>query len=334
MRGATLGRARTRLGRALSAFDHAGCRWTAIPLRPHAPSTHGPSSSRPEDRHAIGKQLSLTSWNIQASPSKLAERSELILDHILKGPKSSDTIVLQEVAPSVRQLLLDDPRVRSSFLTTDAEDNTAFKGVPFATMTLLSNERFVSPLSLTETDEGESESKGEGEREGGSMMVLDSVFRMTLPRRYGRDALCVNLRDPATPGAVMRLLNVHLDSLDSWFRRVLEMHLLDDLLREDGCSGGIIAGDVNAIHANDDTLANKHGLIDAWVALPRSRTGSNGGATWGVGVKREDGRKPRRLDKVVMLGLEPVEIEVLTPGLIDTGTPWSDHCGLRCTFTV
>ena len=56
----------------------------------------------------------------------------------------------------------------SSFLTTDAEDDTAFKGVPFATMTLLSKERFVSPLSLTEKDEGEG------------AMVLDGVFRMTL----------------------------------------------------------------------------------------------------------------------------------------------------------
>jgi len=33
-----------------------------------------------------------------------------------------------------------------------------------------------------------------------------------------------------------------------------------------------------------------------------------------MGVERKDGRKPRRLDKVVMLGLEPVEIEVLRPG--------------------
>ena len=196
-----------RLGRALSAFNPAGSRWAAIPLRPHAPSTtQGPSSTSSRaaaDRRAIGKQLCLTSWNIQASQPKLVGRSELILDHILKGPKSSDIIFLQEVAPSVRRSLLADPRVLSSFLTTDAEDDTAFKGVPFATMTLLSKERFVSPLSLTEKDEGEG------------AMVLDSVFRMTLPSRYGRDALCVDIRDPAAPGAVLRLLNVHLDSLDS-----------------------------------------------------------------------------------------------------------------------
>lgn len=201
-------------------------------------------------------------------------------------------------------------------------------------MTLLSKERFVSPLLLTEKDEGEGKGKGEGLGEGGSAMVLDSVFRMTLPSRYNRDALCVDIRDPAAPGAVLRLLNVHLDSLDSWFRRAFEMLLLDGVLREDGCSGGIIAGDFNAVHPNDDTLVDKHGLVDAWVALPQSRIGPDEGATWGVGVEREDGRKPRRLDKVVMLGLEPVEIEVLRPGVIDAGIPCSDHCGLRCTFTV
>lgn len=41
-------------------------------------------------------------------------------------------------------------------------------------------------------------------------MVLHSAFRMTLPRRYERGALCVNVCNPATPGNVLRLLNVHV----------------------------------------------------------------------------------------------------------------------------
>jgi tyrosyl-DNA phosphodiesterase 2 len=214
-------------------------------------------------------------------------------------------IFLQEVASSVRQFLLSDPRVRSSFLTTDAEDDTSFKGVPFATMTLLSSKRFGSPLL--------AEEKGEGEGEGGSNIVLDSVFRTRLPSRYKRDALCVNIAAPAVPGAILRLLNVHLDSLDSQFRRVLQMRVLAGLLREPGCSGGIIAGDFNAILPKDHTLVDKHELVDAWVALHGSTTGPDGGATWGVGVELEDGLKPGRLDKVVMLGLQPDEIEVLQP---------------------
>ena len=316
---------RIRVGRALSAFDHASHRWAAIPLRdPHDPITQRPSS-RPADAHAVGKQtLSLTSWNIQASKPRSVARSKLILDHIFKGLKFPDIILLQEVTSSARQSLLSDPRVRSSFLTTDAQDDTSFKGVPFATMTLLSSKRFCSPLL--------AEEKGEGE--GGFKMVLDSVFRTQLPSRYERDALCVNIAAPAAPGQVLRLFNVHLDSLDSQFRRALQMHVLAGLLREPGCSGGIIAGDFNAILPEDHALVDKHELVDAWVALHGSTTGPDGGATWGVGVELEDGLKPRRLDKVVMLGLQPDEIEVLQPGLIDAYTPLSDHCGLRCTFTI
>ena len=303
------------------AFDHASHRWAAIPLiDPHDSITQSSSSSRPADTHAVGKQtLSLASWNIQASQFRPVVRSELILDHILKGPRFPDIIFLQEVSPSVRRSLLSNPRVRSSFLTTDAEDDTSFKGVPFATMTLLSSKRFGSPLLA-------GEEKGEGE--GGSKMVLDSVFRKELPSRYKRDALCVNISTPAAPGQVLRLLNVHLDSFDSPFRRLVQMDVLARLLREPGCSGGIIAGGFNAI------LADEHKLVDAWVALHGSTTGPDGGATWRVGVELEDGFKPARLDKVVMLGLQPDEIEVLQPGLISTHLPWSDHCGLGCTFTI
>ena len=41
-----------------------------------------------------------------------------------------------------------------------------------------------------------------------------------------------------------------------------------------------------------------------------------------------------------MMGLKAEEMEVLRPGCIEVPkreesdeTPWSDHCGLRCTFT-
>ena len=112
------------------------------------------------------------------------------------------------------------------------------------------------------------------------------------------------------------------------------MYVLAGLLREPGCSGGIIAGDFNAIHPDDHTLVDNYELVDAWVALHGSTTGPDGGATWGVGVELKDGLKPGRLDKVVMLGMQPNEIKVLQPGLIDAYTPWSDHCGLRCTFTL
>jgi len=151
---------RPRLSRGLSAFDHTSHRWAAVSLW-HDPIAQRPSSHPAEAHAAVHKQaLSLTSWNIQASQSKPTACCELILDHILQGPKFPDIIHLQEVSSSARQFLLNDPRIRSNFLTTDAEDDTIFKGVPFATMMLLSSERFSSPLL--------SEEQGEREHEGGS----------------------------------------------------------------------------------------------------------------------------------------------------------------------
>ena len=314
---------RGRQSRALSAFDHASRLWSAIPLRnSYDPIIQRPSS-RPGNTHAVYKQtLSLTSWNIQAYLSRRVARTQLILDHILKGPKFPDIIFLQEVSSSIRHVLLNDPRIRSSFLTTDAEDDSSFKVVPFGTMTLLSSKRFGSPL-LAEEEEGKETSK----------MVLDSVFRMQLTSRYKRNALCVNIAAPGVPGSILRLLNVHLDPFDSQFIRFLQMDVLAGLLREPGCSGGIIAGDFNAVYPRDHKLIDEHELVDAWVALH----GPDGGTTWGhwgVPVEIEDEFEPGRLDKVVMLGLQPDEIEVLQPGLIGACTHWSEHCGLHCTFTI
>src|SRR5258708_18813248 len=87
---------RNRLHHALSSFNHVTHRWAAIPLHnPHDSITQRPSS-HPAD--AIGKQsLCLTSWNIQTWPITC---SKLILNHILKGPKFSDIIHLQQVTSS------------------------------------------------------------------------------------------------------------------------------------------------------------------------------------------------------------------------------------------
>ena len=157
---------------------------------------------------------------------------------------------------------------------------------------------------------------------------------MKLPSRYARDALCVGLASPLEPGTVLHFLNVHLDSLESFSWCFLQIEVLAGVLREPGCSGGIIVGDFNAVSPEDQVLLDKHELVDAWVAL-HGRTGS-GGATWGVGVELRDGLKPGRLDKFAMLNLKAEDMQVLQPGLIKIPrpsepplySPWSDHCGL------
>ncbi|KAF6748086.1 hypothetical protein DFP72DRAFT_820994 [Ephemerocybe angulata] len=168
----------------------------------------------------------------------------------------------------------------------------------------------------------------EGRGEGGIVikMEVDSVFHMGLPSRYRRDVLCVNIHHPAaTPDAILCLLNVHMDwSCDM---QQFQMLVLAGLLRGDPrCGGGVIAGNFNATHPSDHRLIDKYRLVDTWAVLHRS---DDGGATWSIYRQSE----PHRLDKVVLLGLQPNEIEVLRPGFIN-GTPWSDHCGLYCTFSI
>jgi tyrosyl-DNA phosphodiesterase 2 len=220
-------------------------------------------------------------------------------------------------------------------LVTDAEDETSFEDVPFATMALLSSARFVSDLGLQEGN------VDEGERERGERFMVGGVSRVTLPSNYGRDALSVDIIPQTAPGAVFRLINVHLDSLRDTLRyRTQQMEILANVLREPGCRGGIIAGDFNAISPEDDGLVDRNGMVDAWVALHGNA--DPGGATWGVGVERRDGLGPGRLDKVAMLGLKAMEMEVLRPGFIEVPRPggapleipWSDHCGLRCTLAI
>ncbi|KAF9515695.1 hypothetical protein BS47DRAFT_1341618 [Hydnum rufescens UP504] len=319
-----------RLSRTLSAFNHSTRTWAPIPLGNAQSQVRQRLSLTSRNLDTWTQKLSLTSWNIDAFSSRPVSRAKHILSHILDGSKSSDIIFLQEVTSDVWASLLDDARVRAAFLATDAKDQTLFEDVPFATMMLLSSGCFASGLDF--------QKEGDGIEGGGKL--LGYVSRMTLPSKYRRDALYVDIIPPTASGTVFRLINVHLDSLgDTLHYRAQQMEILANVLREPRCSGGIIAGDFNAISPEDDGLVDKNELVDAWVALHGT---DPDGATWGVGVERRDGLGPGRLDKVAMMGLKVEEMEVLRPGSIEVPrpgdksveVPWSDHCGLRCTFTI
>ncbi|KAF5329598.1 hypothetical protein D9619_009381 [Psilocybe cf. subviscida] len=105
------------------------------------------------------------------------------------------------------------------------------------------------------------------EDEGGRKLGLDNVFRTELPCRYQRDALCVDIVSPAAPGAEFRLLNIHLDSSDSRYKRYLQMRHLAGLLSEPRSSGGIIAGDCNTMLPEGHGFVDKRRHLDGWVTL-------------------------------------------------------------------
>ena len=317
--------ASNRVWRTLSAFNHSTHRW--VPRSPPSFSPRSVDISTPT--------LSLVSWNIDAFSPRPVARAKLILNHILEAPKFPDIIFLQEVTLGVRGSLLKDARVRNAFLVTDAEDQTSFEDVPFTAMTLLSSGRFSSGLDSQ---------KKEGDRiEGGGKLIPSGVSRIALPSKHGRDALSVDIIHPTAPDRVFRLINVHLDSLgDTLGYRAQQIEVLANILREAGCGSGIIAGDFNAMGPEDHALVDKNELVDAWVALHGTTDTATNQATWGVGVKPRDGLAPGRLDKVAMQGAKAEEVEIIRPGSIEMPTPaekslqipWSDHCGLRCTFTI
>ncbi|KFA71092.1 hypothetical protein S40288_04498 [Stachybotrys chartarum IBT 40288] len=327
-----------RLPRILSTFNPSTRRWVPVPSY---------SLQSPLAQPAKAVRLRLVTWNIDAFSPRTVARASAIVSHLLKDPSTrSDIIFLQEVTSNARDALLCDARIRADFLTTDAEDKTAFANVPFTTMTLLSKAFFVSNAS-----------------EGGA--VVGPVHRLKFPSQYGRDALCTDvflarrrIRSPQMLLAAeqcswqrLRLINVHLDSLGSTFRyRKEQMAIVASMLRQtvdcqaDGQHNvGLAAGDFNAMSPGDQELVVNNNLVDAWIRLYGDDTTKGDGMTWGF-EKRQGISHRKRLDRIAMTeGLEPLQIHVLRPGMITVPKPgqegdgeirWSDHSGLHFTFQL
>lgn len=179
---------------------------------------------------------------------------------------------------------------------------------------------------------------------------LGTVWRITYPSRFGRDALCCDIftsRDGQESYRI-RLINVHLDSLPIQpSRRPQQISIAASLLNSAG--RGIVAGDFNPVLPEDETLVTESGLHDAWL----STNDSEPGFTWGISGK--ESFPPARLDKIAMVGLLTQEVTLMHPVTIANPAtasqcldqtagkdqkghgearllPWSDHSGLRCLF--
>ncbi len=335
--------------RALSEFKPSTRRWVPISPPRCAPrqatqrQQRLPLTPNPPPRSKFS--LSLITQNLDAFSSRPIARARLLLESILREDlKRPDVIFLQEVTSDVHAAILANPTVREAFLVTDAQpqDQTAFEGVPFANVILLSRERFAFELE-SHTDEEVEASEGERKEQ----FALGPVSRVELPSKYARCALAVDIIPPSLSFSTLststspptdqtyRLINVHLDSLgDTLAYRTAQLEVLAGLLRAPGCAGGVIAGDFNAISTDDHPLLGRNGLVDAWEAL-HGEDGADG-ATWGVGVRRRGGLKAGRLDKVALVGVEVREMEVVSPPMMEESryVPCSDHCGLRVGLVV
>ncbi|KAL7919215.1 Endonuclease/exonuclease/phosphatase [Trichoderma austrokoningii] len=314
----------SRIARHLSCFNPSTCRWSPV-VSAHSLGTQILVKAPPPS------PFSLITWNADFLSGHAQRRAGGIIDSIFSSGAPPDILFLQEVRYDVRASLLGNRHIRDAFLTTDAEDDVAFEDDrPFATMAFLSKSRFAYG----------PESQEEEEEEGEGKFMVGPVFREELPSASGRDGLCLDVIPPTAPDTFIRLINVHLDSRDRISYRARQLEKLASALREPGCIGGLLAGDFNSISAEDHELIDENALEDAWLSL---YGGTNPDApTWSVGRRREAEFDPKRLDKVVMLGLKAKEMEILNPGFIHVPIPgglskqleWSDHSGLRCIFTV
>ncbi|EEU47561.1 uncharacterized protein NECHADRAFT_35874 [Fusarium vanettenii 77-13-4] len=281
--------------------------------------TSGPPRQASELGRNLDPKLRIVTWNVDAGAHFTESRLEAIVSHILCQKPVADIIFFQEVSRPALLHLLKDTRIRDSWFSTEA-DTTNWGGHIFATMMLVSKARF-GPSNKSM-----------------SVSALGPVWRVKFPSRFGRDALCSDIfvsspTDNSSQISRLRLINVHLDSLAlERSRRPEQLSIAAEMLRETG--KGLIAGDFNPVLPEDNTLVAYNGLVDAWTKVHDSEPGF----TWGV-----DGKQafpPGRLDKIAILGLQPHEIEVMHPGVIEKEefgvgqVPWSDHSGLRCTFEV
>ncbi|MCJ1469096.1 hypothetical protein MMC07_007729 [Pseudocyphellaria aurata] len=273
----------------------------------------------------VTSSFDIVSWNIDFASSQASPRCRSIIDRVLEHGVP-DVLCLQEVRSDVQNTILSNPIIREAFLTTNAEVD--LENQRYTTMTLLSRRRFAYALDPEEKVESSEK------------FTIGPVFREQLPTRSGRDGLCVDLIPPYAPDTFLRFMNVHLESCDAFDYRARQLGQVARLLHDSSCSGGLIVGDFNAISDEDDELVGANGLEDAWLTL-HGDTNADAAPTWNVGRTQDSIHAPRRLDKLVTVGVTATTMHVMHPGLIQAPKPggafdlipWSDHSGLRCTIS-
>lgn len=322
-------------------FDQETSKWTSSRT---SPALNDPSINEPAILLSHAPELRLLTWNIDAFGDKHESRINGILSEIQQmfaAGQVPDILFFQEVSRKSLAFLLQNDWVRKSWISSEADD-TNWADVPFATMTLLSRSQFGVTCN-PDTSDGKASSASLTTNNANNSFSLGSVWRVKYPSRFSRDALCCDIFWNST--ARIRLINVHLDSLPIQpSRRPRQLAIAADLLRTAGVSHGVIAGDWNPVMEEDKKLVQINGLADAWEHLHPDEDGF----TWGL-----DGKgapfPPARLDKIAILGLQPLWIRVIHPEMVtiaigsegksmpESGkedVPWSDHSGLLCSFNL
>ncbi|KAF2112762.1 Endonuclease/exonuclease/phosphatase [Lophiotrema nucula] len=272
-------------------------------------------------QHRWGGALHIVTWNVDAGAPSPAARLSALLCAVEDIHPPVDIMFLQEVSKPALKTLLAHPWIRQRWLSSEADDSK-FRRQSFATVTLIAR----SCLSK-------------------NSMSLGRIWRVPLPSRFERDALCcdllVNKTSSRSKNLCIRLINVHLDSLPiNPSRRPLQVSIVASYLHAAG--HGLIAGDFNPVLPEDAELVSQNNLVDAWSQVHPTTPGY----TWGVNGKQMF--PPSRLDKIPVHELEVQNMRVLPACEENDGQnkylagrradnlhfdgQFSDHLGLSCVF--
>lgn len=327
-------------------FDASSGRWVSFDLTSGTVDNSGQLGARHEAiLRGDDPKLVLVTWNVDAGSPAPDRRISAIISRIQGIVPAVDVVFLQEVSHQALATLLETPWIRNHWYCSEA--NTSNWGKQsFGSIALVSKSCF----GISHGNPGKA--------------VPGPVWRVKLPSRFARDALCCDIFYPSpsrgsssTPTEVsrsenytrIRLINVHLDSLPIQpSMRPRQLSIISSYLRAAG--HGLVAGDFNPVLPEDNALVDENNLVDVWTKVHFSLPGF----TWGV-----DGKAPfppNRLDKVAVLGLEAHNIAVIQPGIlmnieggdqpqqsdhqqepmVSQGRPltWSDHYGLECSLSL
>jgi tyrosyl-DNA phosphodiesterase 2 len=279
-----------------------------------APASYDSKESYSPDR--LSTSLSLITWNVDFMKPNVTKRLTAALDylqyHAFPGSQGGQpppcVILLQEIHVGEFDTLLAHPWVREWFMVAPGSTENGWpRYATYGTVTLVSRSDSLLLAGSTCVHFG-------GSRMWRNALVTDVVLGV------------------ASRARVLRVVNTHLESLPQGTpQRVVQMGVIASLLKKEGILGGIVGGDMNAIAASDETLAEENGLADAWEEDKRNGNAEDG-ITWGYQPRMRF--PPGRLDRILYTkkdGLKVRDVRRIAVGLEIPGTGWvSDHYGLAC----
>ncbi|KIW04062.1 uncharacterized protein PV09_04880 [Verruconis gallopava] len=277
------------------------------------------------------QRLRLITWNIDVLSPGGEPRMAAALAHLeeLVSNKSRNcepvVIFLQEMNESDLNQIQAAPWVQKRFYITDIDTGYWRKpnfGPVYGTTTLVDR----------------------------SLVINFRPFRVQLPSRFSRDALFVDLKVRSGNEGLLRLCNVHLESLVAEPPvRPLQVAKAAKYMKTSNVYASILAGDLNAIEPFDRMLHSDHGLKDAYLELG-GKEDHGDGYTWGQQAPKELRERfgCSRMDKAFYCGnVEAKSLERIGEGvevqddnarqaIRDAGGELfaSDHLGLSILFEI